>query len=343
MYKKYILVLFFWGVWASVCHSNDAVVYGSGSTLTPTRETSIELRKEVLTLRFIDDNLFVDVDFTFYNPREAHELTVGFITPPTYDPESYESPVSEREPSIHDFTVDVNGTPLHYEKAILQDSDFDFLKSRRDGETFIYYFDMTFQKGLNSVRHTYSFRGGYSSMGERFFDYILSTGTYWATGRIEDFTLNIDMGNDAFFSINTSFTGNSNLGWKIVGTGRQQNAQFYIDHGHISYHATGFVPQDELSFSYYPGKIDMYTHYLMYDADKSELMQMDKTELRILRNTFFALKGYAFKDEELRTHFSDYVWYIANPSLTSEGIYNQYPETTRQRIDLIRLVEQSKP
>ena len=140
-------------------HSNDAIFSGEGATLAPTTKTNIELRKENLNLTF-SGNLIVDVYFEFYNPGDTQNLTVGFVTPPMDTPEDEDVPMEYLLP-IENFTVVANGESLPYETAVLEDSDFDFLKSERKGETFVYYFTVKFPPGRNIIQHNYEFGGVY--------------------------------------------------------------------------------------------------------------------------------------------------------------------------------------
>ncbi|MGK0358268.1 MAG: hypothetical protein ACI9U2_000552 [Bradymonadia bacterium] len=50
---------------------------------------------------------------------------------------------------------------------------------------------------------------------------------------------------------------------------------------------------------------------------KSQLDNMSRRDLRLLRNTIYARHGYQFKSELLQMHFDDLVWYKIDPKFTS--------------------------
>jgi len=50
----------------------------------------------------------------------------------------------------------------------------------------------------------------------------------------------------------------------------------------------------------------------------SILAQFNNQEIRILKNCLFALKGYQFKNSDIRSYFNGYNWYIPNPSETND-------------------------
>ena len=62
-----------------------------------------------------------------------------------------------------------------------------------------------------------------------------------------------------------------------------------------------------------------------------------KEELKLIRNTFFAQKGYAFTNPELATYFAQFEWYIPNPDLKISDIH--FDEDVRYFIDEIQKKE----
>ncbi len=61
---------------------------------------------------------------------------------------------------------------------------------------------------------------------------------------------------------------------------------------------------------------------------------MSKSTLRIVRNAFFAVKGYIFKDPDLKTHFSKYPWYVpsVNKPIKLRGL-------DKARVELLKEIE----
>ncbi len=58
---------------------------------------------------------------------------------------------------------------------------------------------------------------------------------------------------------------------------------------------------------------DSYGKYV-----KETLAKLSKAELRLLRNTVFALYGYTFKSEDLKNHFDKQVWYTDESKTASD-------------------------
>src|SRR5688500_15995888 len=92
-------------------HANDGAFYASGGTLIPLKETSIQLKKEILTLTRSGQYMQVDIYFEFYNPSGPKELTVGFVTPPaTGDVND----VEESHPHVFNFKVMLDNALLPF-------------------------------------------------------------------------------------------------------------------------------------------------------------------------------------------------------------------------------------
>ena len=53
------------------------------------------------------------------------------------------------------------------------------------------------------------------------------------------------------------------------------------------------------------------------EATKKVVQNLSNQELKLLRNTFFALQGYVFTTWELKNYFLGYEWYQPNPTVTS--------------------------
>ncbi|KAF2509221.1 YARHG domain-containing protein [Flavobacterium zhairuonense] len=65
---------------------------------------------------------------------------------------------------------------------------------------------------------------------------------------------------------------------------------------------------------------------------ESQLKNLKKLDLEILRNTIFARHGYAFKSNTIRQFFDYVPWYVP----ISENVNNQLTETEKQNIELLR-------
>ncbi len=85
------------------------------------------------------------------------------------------------------------------------------------------------------------------------------------------------------------------------------------------------------------------TEKLLYEADEEKLMTFEKTQLRILRNAFFARQGYQFKSDDLQEFFSQFDWYLQLLEsykvleITNENIVISSKD--KERVELIMKIE----
>lgn len=347
MIKK--LLVFFAIVKSVTLQANDGVFFATGNTLVPLRETTIRLKKEILNLTRKEDWVQVDIYFEFYNPGPDKELTVGFVTPPA------EGDVPEEDakhPFIRDFVVMNGDKLLSYKIAKMKETGFKVNSKIADGFDFVYYFNIRFSSGITVIRHSYQYKGGSSVEVKQDFDYRLTTGTTWANKGIDDFEMNIDMGDDSYFSVPASF--GSALGpWQLTGIGRISKANFpvpyiaeskemlkmiYIRKGRLQLRAAPFRPTTDLTINFW--NLHNEVHLWCDDSrqnDFTDLMELfwgDSTaatisnlsdaKLRLYRNLNYARMGYAFKDETLQRVFSKYNWYIPDPAVKAENVTDYY-------------------
>ena len=324
--------------------ANDGVFYAQGNQLIPANETDISVQKEVLTLNRVGDQIKVTVYYEFNNPADEKNVLVGFEAQGGGDDDP--SRTFPEHPCINNFKVVLNGAPVDYEIAHTDHSDY------------IYYFNVKFRPGLNIIQHTYDFEISYTVEDEFYFPYILTAANRWANHQIDDFTLNIDMGDYTSFHLFPTFFKNGDE-WSIQGIGKyttdtvwgytdgKETPVFHIQHGNIKYKKTNFHPDGELmirqrrcdwysewfwdhsvslqgitdSFKsqYIPIRVPMYD--VVYD-DEEEMTLFYKSvspeQRRILKNMPFAYKGYIFKDKTLQDYFESTNWYIPNPDYKSD-------------------------
>ena len=355
---KKLTILFFLLLLIAGAKANDGVFYASGNQLIPVTETDISVRKEVLTINRVGDRLEVTVYYEFFNPTKPKDLLVGFEAEPPYDSYVDMAEVFPNHPHISNFTVTINGDRLGYEVAhvLYDDEDYRKLDYFKNGQFsdlsreqciksmneyegmgypfyYVYHFNAHFREGLNIVQHTYDFEIS-NSVGEEYrFTYILTAANRWANHQIDDFTLNIDMGEAQSFFIDPTFFKSVDE-WVFKGAGRatpekisKEARMFHVQKGAISFHKDGFHPEGELYISKPRGfyAFDDHDTYDIMDLVKKMMggleelkYRVDESTLtaeqrRILRNVPFAYRGHVFKDEGLRQFFESTYWYVPNP------------------------------
>ena len=206
-------------LFATSIKANDAVFYMSGATLVPIKETDISISKEILTITVgKDDYATVDVYYEFYNPKKSKTVTMAFeAMAPSYGPINRDG----NHPFIKDFTVQMNGSSLPFENALIESEygkptdytpltigesdpdeededgmpDGDYIYDEKQDKyvpfSYCYFFTANFKKGVNTVHHTYRYRMNQNIYAKYVIDYWLTPAARWAGGKIDDFTLRI--------------------------------------------------------------------------------------------------------------------------------------------------------
>lgn len=339
--------------------ANDASFHMSGNHLIPVMETDISVKKEILTIEKIKDDLLrVTVYYEFFNPKDAKKIIVGFEAASPDRGKNGVAPQYDWHPYIKDFTVNMNGTRLPHKITLVADSLYQvnnqiksLTKSQAiatesawkdsDDDTrfnYVYYFDANFKKGLNIVKHTYTFDLTGGVHYNYAFHYILTAAMRWGNKQIDDFTLIVDMGDYQDFCINNS-PFEKNAKWNLLGTGKIiENAaypfseyngsgfdrtRFFIKNGKIEYKALNFRTQNELflySARFYADDFDNSKSQLPFGQSDIYIDNGDVTDSmskRILRNLPFARRGYIFSTPEIQKFYSKQLWYMPDPKYRS--------------------------
>jgi hypothetical protein len=76
-----------------------------------------------------------------------------------------------------------------------------------------------------------------------------------------------------------------------------------------------------------------------YFRFQAGLLRLDRSELRLLRNTIYAQYGYRFSSRDLQEHFSRFSWY----SGTKSNVDSELTERDRENIRLIQRIEANYP
>jgi hypothetical protein len=96
------------------------------------------------------------------------------------------------------------------------------------------------------------------------------------------------------------------------------------------------------------GDLTVINEYLNYRNDtdvgifwkfSSGFFELDKNELRLLRNTIYAKYGYKFNSPDLQRHFSQFSWYNG----TKTNVDTELTEVDKENIRLIQKIEANYP
>ncbi|HEY1038688.1 MAG TPA: YARHG domain-containing protein [Bacteroidia bacterium] len=353
--------------------ANDGSFYASGNNLIPLQETDISLKKELLCFYIRDFNwVGIDINFEFFNPGPEKKLTVGFVTPPASGDVSDEE---QEHPSINDFTVVVNGVELEYKIKRMKETSF-ASKAKVNGEDFVYYFDVVFKPGINTIKHTYYYKASTSVEVQRSFEYQVTTGKRWANKQIDDFELQVHLDAGIFYVPSTFWKTKKLIDWKIVGTGtikkgteshfseaydmHEKIRMVHLNSGYLSFKEKNFAPDYDINIGEYmwhswsakwckdPKKcisgdqlqrISSYCSLKPY-SDSTTAQELDLKELGILRNYAYALRGVAFKNKAYSDFYAQFFWYTPDPTIKPDDVKLKYEEN--KLIAQIKSLEEKK-
>lgn len=345
--------------------ANDGAYYGGGNQLIPISETDISVKKEILEIkRKNKKQVDVSVYYEFYNAGNPKNIIVGFEAFSPFGDVNPE-PKDGGHPNIYNFTVNMNDYSLSHDIAIVKDSvyyqngGFNALNKNAIQESmddyggmgadffYVYHFKAPFRKGLNIVKHTYTYDLSGSVDFDYSFDYVLTAAMRWGNKQIDDFTLIIDMGEFQEFYIDDEAFGH-NPEWLTEGIVFHGGSYEYTDYrvnpiressktnfavrkGKLIFKSKNFKPQSELyirsplGVAYTPQPFDYKEHlglaYNLVDAEDYTLETTDDISRRIIRNLPFARRGYIFTSPELQSYYSNQYWYKGDPEYKAD-LYN---------------------
>ncbi|HEY6899257.1 MAG TPA: YARHG domain-containing protein, partial [Puia sp.] len=159
----------------------------------------------------------------------------------------------------------------------------------------------------------------------------------WANKKIDDFTLQVDMGEFVDFRIRNSFFQHASewtldslaKGRDLKGSKEEPAAsEFFVRKGMISFAKKDFKPMGELSITRYsmyhfqaPETFDSKRDYLPFSVELEDNISPPANELsrKILHNLPFARRGYVFKSPELTAYFGKQPWYWPDPAYTPDA------------------------
>ena len=352
--------------------ANDGVFYAQGNQLIPITETDITVQKEILTINRIGKTDWVEITvyYEFFNPTgKTKTVLVGFEAASPYPYEGLGD--FPEQPNIRDFKVIMNGQALSYRVAPVASEQFEYDKTgtsvppyyvngKVQGMTkkqcedavkeadefyypfdYVYHFNAEFKPGLNTVQHSYCFVMSSSVDMNYSLPYVLTAACRWANHQIDDFTLNINMGDAESFAIYPYFYKTAK-DWTINGVGKtditpfggEDSVRFHIREGGLTFHKMNFKPEGELFlfqenawWSVYNDEGPISSASIVSAAKEfyydwsfilEEEVQSTPADARILRNLPFAHHGYVFKSKDLQKYFESTNWYIPNPDYVAD-------------------------
>lgn len=295
-------------------YANDTYFFMSGGNLIPTieKDNVVEMKDEVINIVLQKKYYEITVDFNFYNPEKTVELSVGFPF--------FETGVGGNG-KIYDFKCWTNEIETDY-----SDKPIERKWSTPVGEPEL---ENAFVRNVLFIGESYTktkitYKSDYGdSVDGLIANYLYGTGSSWKkpigkiTVRIEnnlpyDKPESISMGGKSIINEFKRISDNS------------YEAVFY--NVEPAYTDIIQIFSNSIINDYGPKSFPAYFCYNEKPISRKDLFWLRKDQLRIVRNTIYALHGYVFKSQDLRDFFSEdwtSYWnpsYKANPNFSEDEL-----------------------
>ena len=320
----------FWVLIAVTLGYGEPVVNSFGGVLFPAGKTTIELQDLSIVLEQRGERMWADGRYDFYNPEFERTLTVGFLTLP-YIPadRQLDTPLS---PNIEGLEAEVNGESVGFRVKPIVETEFQRDIREITQLSYVYFALIRFRKGRNTVRLSYGFHPSQDSTGvdgQIYYPFTISPAGLWASPSIGTLTLQIEMEEGSRFTVprNLGSPAAANP-WRLTGEGKMRRSDLtqgsdnellyvYLKNGALELVRDNYTVVRDLMIQIYKPLDHVEPLKSMYWRvfNGQGLEQYTPEDLRIARNTLFALQGYRFKSQDLLQHFSRYFWYDPDPEV----------------------------
>jgi hypothetical protein len=314
--------------------SDDTLISGTGDTLHTIESSEISMESELLIIKKNKDTGWdINVEYTFRNEKKVLKVDVAFI--------------SENQHTKWDGTNDYNGNIGNMETIMNGEVLFAKKQTKDNMDYFIY--KATFNNGINKINHKYSIIG--EQIGDPYSEairYRLTTGNNWK-GTINNIRIEVVFDSPQFIEeYNSLFSpeGEYKKGsYKEKYFNGKMKNYIYMKKGKLVFESKDYIAKEDLfihiggipilvnEFTGEQKKISVQD-LISKKLNQLQLKDLSKQQLRILRNTIFAIHQYKFETNDLREYFSNYGWYIAD----QENSMN-LSDIEKYNIDLIRKEE----
>jgi len=100
-----------------------------------------------------------------------------------------------------------------------------------------------------------------------------------------------------------------------------------------------YSQHEDLYRAVYNGDIKWINEYFININTPTDHFEFSNNDLRILRNTIYAMHGYIFKSRDLQEHFQKFSWY----SGTKSNVDNELSKNELSKIRIIAATEAANP
>lgn len=319
MKKNLIFIIFLITV---QIYANDAYVkIGGGQVKISEENPNIKLKNEELKFELYEDYYSVTIIYTFYNYGAQSLITTAF-------PEYKTNEGLYQNYKLRNFNISYgngNEIPYSYHEAKDELSDHFIITG-----WYVKEIDFASQSDTQII---INYNADYSVYGtDRSVQYLLGTGNTWY-GTIENLEINIV---------------NHSSKWIDEVLVRNDRDYLYrrISDDQYQVILNDFDPdiKDEVKILfqdiplYWNGPFNITERRFIFKdnkLDKDWFNFLSSSQLRILRNSIYAYRGYLFRSIDLQNHFNEESWY--NPD--SEFSEDIFTENEKYNIEIISNIE----
>jgi hypothetical protein len=237
-------------------------------------------------MKKIDRDVFAACDFTFVNPGDDIEVTMGFPAEPQEIEGEGPLQVDLKNTLIRNFTVLAGGEKLPF--AMKKCKNQENIKGLHFDYAFVWKIKLPHGRPVH-LHHTYEYGVSGDSMGKKWLSYILKSGALW-DGKIDSAVITIDLGEDI-----------------SPGLLKIEPKDYTLKKGVIQWNFKDFKPAEDIKVEIDNSYIGMGPFINMFYGDT--LYKKTLPELRLMRNEIYARHGKTFKSKDLRDYFSKQSWY----------------------------------
>lgn len=299
--NKRVLIFISFVFISHIIFANDAYVRTAGGAVLPFLESknkTIKMQSENITITLFDSYYQIDVDFIFFNTGSTEKISVGF-------PEWRQQ--QKTNDTFKNFLSSVNDEPVPFE--IINPEKPDIL-----GEHIVvtkWYVREIIFPANQKTKTSISYQASYGIYGlSRSIDYLYGTASSW-TGSLGEMRIHII---------------NNSKKWinAFIDTNLKEDPIFYDENTFtIIKSNVNPNPRDCLFFMIDSVPSVLVSHkYISFERNwsldktlikESDIKFLTKAQLRILRNLIYAGHGHIFDSKDLNDWLSEYADYWYSP------------------------------
>jgi hypothetical protein len=318
--------------------ANDTFYYLAGGNLIPAEpnQTNVEMVEEVIDIDLFDDYYSVTVDFTFFNHGADENLLVGF-------PYLLEEAGGTQSIKIYDFRTWVNNELVSYSTDRIEIIDYSGRGNIKIVADHAFIKNVCFSSNeITKTKVEYKSEYGRASPGYLMPTYYYGSGRAWKDS-IGKMTINIKNHISSFDPWIYNITMPEITYGKMPSNIPVEN---YINwnNGYLQIQLSEIEPNENDTIAIWIENVPLWHNpmkrihpngfpYRTQLFDNKSLRLLSKQQLRIARNNFYAIYGYNFKDETLKSYFQNLYeeLYVVDENFNE----NMFTEIERSNINKI--------